>query len=233
MHDRDERPELIMFADTKGEKPETYEYIAIMQAWLKAKGWPPITTVARTDGRSIDESLEANCLRMKMLPSLAYGFTSCSLKWNVYPQDRFCNNWVPAKAIWKAGGKVTKAIGIDADEAHRAKKTSDNKYEYVYPLVEWDWGRDECIERIEAEGMPLPGKSSCFFCPASRKPEVLSLADEHPELMGRALAMEANAELKTVKGLGRRFNWGEFLAAEDPQGRAFPEGPDEPCMCID
>ena len=41
-----------------------------------------------------------------------------------------------------------------------------------------------------------------------------NLAAEFPELLRRAVAMEANARgsLKTSKGLGRYFNWGEYLA---------------------
>jgi hypothetical protein len=45
MHARGIRPDLILFADTGGEKPETYAYEAVMQRWLASVGFPPITTV--------------------------------------------------------------------------------------------------------------------------------------------------------------------------------------------
>ena len=32
------RPDLILFADTGGEMPETYEYLPIIGRWLKAQG---------------------------------------------------------------------------------------------------------------------------------------------------------------------------------------------------
>jgi hypothetical protein len=35
------RPDLILFADTGGEKPETYRYIELRRAWLAASGFPP------------------------------------------------------------------------------------------------------------------------------------------------------------------------------------------------
>src|ERR1044072_1684986 len=60
---------VIVFADTGGERPHTYEFIETMQTWLREHGFPPITIV-RKGGRQ--ETLEENCLRMNMLPSLAY-----------------------------------------------------------------------------------------------------------------------------------------------------------------
>ena len=66
--------------------------------------------------------------------------------------------------------------------------------------------------------MPLPGKSSCYFCPASTKPEIDELKAKHPALYARALAMEDNAmdNLKSVKGLGRRFSWREYSTTKEP-----------------
>lgn len=60
---------------------------------------------------------------------------------------------------------------------------------------------------IERAGLPNPGKSACFFCPASKKHEIRELAKLYPELADRAIAMEDNAALDTVKGLGRSFAW--------------------------
>jgi serine/threonine protein kinase len=41
-----------------------------------------------------------------MLPSLAYGFKSCSQKFKIAPQDKYTNNLPQPKALWKAGDKV-------------------------------------------------------------------------------------------------------------------------------
>lgn len=206
------RPDLILFADTGGERPHTYRHIAKLDTWLQARGWPPITVVRRVNFEGRVLSLEENCLNKRMLPSLAYGFKSCSQKFKVQPQDKFVNNRQPAKDAWKRGGKVLKIIGYDANEERRAKNFSDNKYDFWYPLLAWDKDRDDCIEAIRAAGFELPGKSSCFFCPASTKPEIDETARMYPNLMHRALAMESRAELSSVKGLGRRFNWGEYIA---------------------
>jgi len=198
--------QVIATSDTGGERPEWYDFIEQMQEWLAQHGFPPITML-RKGGRQ--ETLEENCLRMNMLPSLAYGYKGCSHKFKIEPQDKFYNNLPAARDVWAAGQLVTKMIGYEAREVKRwsRAKKSDEKYEYEFPLVEWGWNRDDCLAAIKRVGMPMPRKSSCFFCPASTLPEIRQLRDEHPVLFARALALEANANLKTVKGLGRRFAW--------------------------
>ena len=38
------------------------------------------------------------------------------------------------------------------------------------------WGRDDCVAAIARVGLPQPGKSACFFCPSSKKHEIITLA---------------------------------------------------------
>jgi hypothetical protein len=226
------KPDLILMADTGGEKPETKRFVSHMAAWVRRTWDMDIIVVTKT---GIDATLEDECERKSMLPSLAYGFKSCSLKWKVAPQDKYVNNWKPAKDAWAAGDRVTKVIGYDADEDRRAKIHTDNKYDYWYPLIEWQWGRDECAQAVVDAGLPTPPKSSCFFCPAMKPKEILALRDSHPDLFARAIAMESNANLTTVKGLGRRFSWASVASADEDQMRLFADSfaDEEPCGCYD
>lgn len=234
MLDRGISPDLIMFADTGAERPETYDHVAEVSAWCVKNGFPEIVVVqtVNKDGEKI--TLEELCLKCNMLPSLAYGFKACSLKHKRAPQDKYMNHWQPAIDAWKNGGVVVKYIGYDADEERRAKILSDEKYTYQYPLIEWGWGRDECVEAIARAGLTQPGKSSCFFCPSMRQNEIFELKRSHPELLDRALKIEANAQLTSVKGLGRNFAWRDLVEFEDKQCKLFPESNIEiDCGCYD
>lgn len=229
------RVDAILFADTGGERPDIYAYGKMLSHWLELNQMPPITVVKKG---GIQETLEENCLRLDMLPSLAYGFKGCSHKYKIEPQDKWVNNWQPARERWKSGGKVLKLIGYDMDEPHRAAIPEDAKYQYAYPLLEWGWGREECLAAIAEAGLPQPGKSACFFCPSTTKPEILALREQYPELLDRALHLEANAKesgnLKTVNGLGRRLNWGEFLSDYDASidaSRVIARTSDVPVAC--
>lgn len=229
----------ILFADTGardglGEKPPTYWFIWKFCGWLLEHGLPPITIVMKN---SRYDSLEDNCLQRSTLPSKAFGGSSCSDKWKQHPQNYWANHWEPARQCWDSGQRVIKLMGIDAGEAHRATITEDAKYLYRYPLVDWNWGREECVEAIERAGLPTPPKSACPFCPSSKKREVLQLAKEWPDLFARAVAMERKARdagnLDVVKGLGRNWSWEELVKADTAQLRLLPDPPAVSCICFD
>lgn len=168
---RGEAPDLVLTADTGSEKPETYEYQAMMAAWMAERGisyetvryvpkrfkhWPPYF------------SLLENVLTNATLPSISLGRHSCSLKWKVAPQDAFLRQWAPAREAWAQGAKVVRLIGYDASPpddrryAHAAAIESP-LFESRYPLREWGWTRDRCVARIKAEGLAVPPKSSCWL----------------------------------------------------------------------
>lgn len=227
LHNRGESLDVITFSDTGGEKPATYVYLKLFNEWCMQHDVPPVITVKK-GGRV--ETLEENCLRLKMLPSVAYGYKSCSLKYKAEPQNQFFNNYAPARSEWKAGRKIIKCMGIDAGESHRAKPRDDPKYIFRYPLVEWGIDREGCMAIIEAAGLPLPGKSSCFFCPNSRPAEILALPKD---LQDRAIAMERNAQLTHLKGLGRRWRWEDVIQSDRDQLRLFSAYEEMPCECYD
>lgn len=233
---RDEPPpHAILFADTGGEKPGTYDYIDLFSDWLVRQGYPRITTVMRTNKAQVPYTLESACLKIKAVPSIAYGYKTCSQKHKIQPQEKWANRDATCKAEWKAGRKVVKLIGYDADESWRATERDDPKYDRRFPLLEWNMGRAACVAAIERCQLPLPGKSSCFFCPNMRPDEIRQLGRDHPDLLQRALDMEANANLTTIKGLGRgNFSWKDVMNQGDMLDGGFWEyEPPIPCGCYD
>lgn len=216
--------DLILFADPGGEQPHTYAYLETMGRWLAAHRMPPITRVWYTQRSGQRLTLEQECLRSGTLPSIAYGRKSCSLKHKVVPQEKFCNHYQPCLDAWAKGERVVKFIGYDAGEERRRlgavpHDLQDKKYQKEYPLMEWGWRRKDCIQAIREAGLPLPGKSSCFFCPSMKKREIRTLYHKYPDLLRRALAIEAAAlpNLITVKGLGRDWAWRDFIDADQRQ----------------
>lgn len=128
--------------------------------------------------------------------------------------------WLEARAIVHRHGRSVANLARKIRQAVRFEKR--------YPLIEWGWGRDECVKAIADAGLPSPGKSACFFCPSSKLHEIRALPRE---LLSRALAMEAGAADNTisVKGLGRSFAWRDAVA-----GETSAEPPISiPCECTD
>jgi len=237
--ERAEPVDLILFADTGGERPGTYAYVELFSAWLQERGYPAIVTVrtVNRDGEVID--LESECVDNGRLPSLAYGFKKCSQKFKIRPQDKFVRSWPPAVEAWASGLKVVKLIGFDADEPGRAARQEameSDKWEWRHPLLAWNWGREECVEAIESAGLPQPGKSSCFFCPAMRPREILQLKACHPDLLDRAIAIEEAAAPNVrgvIVGLGRDWTWQGVIDADEAQLKLFDTGPSVACGCYD
>ena len=201
----------VLFADTGSEKPETYEYEAMFSKWMRDRGIP-YERVVYTPQRFLNgpkyDSLETNCYTNATLPSIAMGRHSCSLKWKVAPQHKWTQQWEPAVACWAAGGRVRKAIGYDAGPAdsrrHAHQEGMDNElYDLFFPLREWGWEREACEDRIRREGLPVPIKSACFFCSASKPWEIDRLGKVH---LRRIVLMEARAKprLRNIDGLWRK-----------------------------
>lgn len=211
-------PNVILMADTGGEKPNTYDNIPIFSAYLVAHGYPPITMVYNKKRDGSRGVLETELLRLNQLPSVAYGFKTCSQRFKVRPQENFLKLLPEVQAEWRAGRKVVKLIGYNADELGRAKYGIEPLWERRYPLIEWRWGKKDCIAAIQRAGLPRPGKSACFFCPNSKKHEISKLNCDHPKLIARAILLEdrarASGNMEKVKGLGRRFSWKDFLNDE-------------------
>lgn len=114
-------PDLIVFADVGAEKPETYGYIAKLNAWLREQRWPELTVVRKPDSAR-HQALDDACLANETPPSLATGGHSCSLRWKVETIDRHLNGvsrgadkfegWLP-KAQRHAGTYSTPVLNDD------------------------------------------------------------------------------------------------------------------------
>lgn len=223
----------ILFSDTGAEKPETYAFLKRFNKWLLAHGQAPITIISRVTKNGDKRSLEQHCLDYKTLPSIAFGYKQCSHKFKISPQEKWVNRYKPAKASWKAGHKVLKYVGFDASETRRVKP-DDQKYQHAYPLIEWQWDRRRCKEEIIKNGLCLPPKSSCFFCPNMTKHEIRSLPED---LQQRAIVIERNAAgtLQEIKGLGRNYKWEDLINADNEQLKLFDDLElfSLPCNCID
>lgn len=176
-------------------------------------------------------TLEKNCRDKAMVPSLAYGGRSCSEKYKHRPMHKWCkNHWEAARLWWGLNGRnqkttdrnVVKLIGYDAGEVRRSDILGDGFYTYRYPLREWGWGRPAALEVIARHGLSAPGKSSCFYCPAAKKPEIVQLGLRYPGLLRRALDMEQAAldagNLKKIKGLARSWAWNDFVKDQCANG---------------
>ena len=83
-------------------------------------------------------------------------------------------------------------LGISLDEIHRAKTSASPRLAQVneYPLLDLGLRRSDCMTLIVNAGLPVPDKSSCWFCPYHSLNTWRRLKRESPELFEQAETLE-------------------------------------------
>lgn len=118
---------------------------------------------------------------------------------NGAPGTRSCTADFKIKVIAKelkrrgatAGSPATIGIGISVDEIHRANNRRTEPHEIItYPLLDIGLRRTDCARIIREAGLPVPPKSSCFFCPFHRPETWHDMRREQPEEFAQACDLE-------------------------------------------
>jgi hypothetical protein len=252
MHRMGMRPDIIVFADTGGEKPETYAYLAGFNAWLRSVGFPEVDVVKYEPTRAPYATLEDKSLANENLPSLAFRGHECALVFKREPITKFLKAHPLVQAAIASGRGIHKIVGYDdspADRKRSAKTTKtrlkvmeqieerracgkaplSDQWEVanltnVYMLQDHNLTRPMLPKIVESVGLPVPVKSACFYCPASRPEEVVELKLTHPGLFERALRIERIAQEgkhKTRQGLSiGLWHWAWLADCNDPSEAA-------------
>ena len=121
---------------------------------------------------------------------------SCTRDWKVGTVGK----WLKAHGA-TADNPATVCIGISTDEIQRVSNKRAMPYEQpVYPLIDLGLDRSACARVIADAGLPVPPKSSCFFCPFHRPQMWAEMRRDEPELFWKAADLEATliARRKTL-----------------------------------
>lgn len=178
---RDRIPDMeYFFCDTGAELPETYTYLDKLETWLGK----PIARLNSSKG--FDHWFD---VYRGALPS---------------PQMRWCTKKMKIEPIeeWIGDEEAISYVAIRADEASRkgyvSTKTNINA---VFPFVEEGIDHSGVMKILENAGLGLPEyyewrtRSGCYFCFYQRKAEWVGLADRHPDLWEKAIAIENKVRL--------------------------------------
>ena len=139
----------VVFSDTGDEMPETYEYLDVMEKYLKRREIPFEIVMNR---RKI--SLSDKCLEREVIPSQVWRW--CTRDFKVLPIHKFYRT---------LNSHVYQYMGIDYGEVHRMKPAKVDYVTNLYPLIDYKINREECINLIKKARLPIPVESGCYFCP--------------------------------------------------------------------
>lgn len=98
-------------------------------------------------------------------------------------------------------------LGISIDEFQRARTDSGIEWQILsYPLIDMRLTRQDCMNIIESAGLPVPPKSSCWFCPFHRPSEWMRLRQSRPDLFDKAAELEqVLSDRSEMLGRGKVF----------------------------
>jgi hypothetical protein len=165
----------IVFADTGCEWPDTYCFIDYFESqWLNPRGFA-IERI-RQQHKAGGKSLIEYCESALVIPLAAMRW--CTAEWKVEALLRYAPN-------------TTMLLRISAEESHR-------QVERPRPLVDAGIDREGCRQIIQAEGLPIPHKSSCYICPFQQDSQWRELWQRHPDLFDRAMRLEEAVQGKRV-----------------------------------
>lgn len=189
------------------EHPETLRYVNdVAMPYAAANGIELIELRhIRRDGNeeTLYKKLTREGSRSTGIPiylegSGAPGRRSCTADFKI----RRIAKWLRQHGATAANPAIV-GLGISLDEFHRAHRGEDQPFERrTYPLLDLRLTRQDCMNIIARGGLPVPPKSSCWFCPFHRIPTWQRLKRETPELFDRAIALEQTLSDRS-EGLGR------------------------------
>lgn len=176
------------------EHPATLRYVRdVAIPWATTHG-VPLHVLDRVKRDGTTETLWGRLTRpgSRSLPipvrmsNGAPGTRSCTADFKI----RVVGKWLKAHGATPST-PATVNIGISVDEIHRANTRRVEPHEQIaYPLLDLGLRRDDCARLIREAGLPVPPKSSCWFCPFHRPSVWATMRAEDPDLFDRSCQLE-------------------------------------------
>lgn len=191
---RIDKVDAALFCNTgdDSEHPDTLIYVReIMRPYCEAAGLPlhEIQRTVRGESQTLYGRMMFHNRDSLSEPIPVYGYSGAPLSrvCTVDHKIRVLERWIKKNAERLP---VETFIGISTDEYERAK-TGQNEYEIRrYPLLELGLNRIDCANIIAEAGLPVPPKSSCFFCPFHSILTWSELRRDRPDLFEKAAEIE-------------------------------------------
>jgi len=186
-----------MFANVgdQAENPDTLTYVKqIARPYAAEHGieltdlrW--VTRKGETRDLYVDLLAHENSLVIPLRDSGGFGNRKCTARYKIE---------VVARELRRRGATTEHpavvAMGISTDEIQRAKTGVSKQQPWttkVNPLLDLGLSRSDCRKVIAAAGLPVPPKSSCWFCPFQGQEQWRDRRRRQPELFAKAVALDA------------------------------------------
>lgn len=160
-------------ADTTWERKATYDFAQCWTPWLEERGVKVVTTKALdTNPIRSYSGVTMGDYQGVAIPAFTLSDGSkgqvrrqCTQDWKINVIRSFLSGELQKSGIKKSPGIVEQWLGISEDEWHRAKDSGVKYITHRYPLLEKEMRRGDCVTWLKRNGLEVPEKSACVFCP--------------------------------------------------------------------
>ena len=175
-----------IFVNHGGDWPETYKYVE----YLREQGYEITEIIPNEAGcRTIIEY----CYHYHIIPGIQRRF--CTDHFKLRPINRYIER------------PCIMYIGVSFEEKKRARESGKAGVKNMYPLVDEKITREACKELIKSNGLKVPPRSGCYFCPFISRADARKLKRLHPDLFQQVVQLEndCNKPGHHIKAKGLSF----------------------------
>ena len=153
--------DVAIHADTTHEASGTYAFAARWTPWLEEHG-VRVVTVSGPHTQPVD-GVKGPKTDIPAFTTDGHGSRGqlrrqCTHRWKIMPLRR----WLQAN---RNGQPIEQWLGISLDEFQRMKDSDVRYIKHRWPLIDKRMTRWDCQRWLETNGLEVPPKSSCVFCP--------------------------------------------------------------------
>lgn len=200
------KPDLVIFADTGDEPQYVYNQVDYLDKRLQTIG----LRVTIVNNSNMVEDLYTPGRRFVALPVFSlfrtqikgFGLTSenlrkvrlkrqCTREYKIQPIEKcirekllelnLAKRTTDNRIFVDKGTQVEAWLGISLDEAERIKPSRVKFIEFVYPLINLHYTKDDCADWLIYNNLPIPQKSSCIRCPFHNNAYYLNMKTTRPD----------------------------------------------------
>ena len=192
------KAELIVFADTGGEKAATYGLLPAYEDFAAEMSMEYVTVQAKEG--PLREYVEDRSIPIPVHTENAIGKRQCTDKWKIAPIEQH---------LHRVYGKQTPLIAQLAmtwGEMHRVRDPRVARNRNRWPLIEKRLTRQHCIDIIKLAKLPVPPWSACYFCPLQNDARWREEAANGSDDFANAVSLD-NYMRERAKSVGKSPVW--------------------------
>ena len=192
-------PDFAVFADTQGEPKAVYQWLD----WLETQLPYPVYRISKGNlakeairvrtskvtgkkyigGSTIPVFLFKNGIRKGFLPR------GCTNDFKIKPIRTFLRRHCKIKNK-ETAVQINLMLGISTDEATRMKPSQVEWIKHIFPLIDNNISRSDCLQWFKNNSLKLPPRSACIFCPYHSVSFWKDLKENSPDEFYQALEYE-------------------------------------------